>query len=145
MGILVYLAFAWLYPDFKLFLYFILPIKIKYLAIIQWIGYALMLISGGWWTRLYVIASVLNFLLFFGADVFYRMRAGKRRMERRTRQIQEAAKPFHECAICGVTDKIDRRMEFRVCSRCEGTREYCMDHLKDHQHIGDVDAESAVD
>ena len=142
LGGSVFLAFAWLYPDFELLLFFILPVKIKYLALIQWIGYAFMVIVGDWRIRLFAIASVINFLLFFGADVFYRMRAGKRRMERRSRQIQEAAKPFHECTICGVTDKMDRRMEFRVCSRCEGMREYCTAHLKDHQHIGAATDES---
>ena len=36
----VFLAFARLYPDFTLNLFFILPIRIKWLALITWIGYA---------------------------------------------------------------------------------------------------------
>lgn len=140
IGSSVFLAFAWLFPNFELLLFFILPVKIKYLALIQWIGLTFGIISGGMWVRLYIVASVLNFLLFFGADIFYRMRSGKRRMERGIRQKIDEAKPFHECTTCGVTDKMDRHMEFRYCSRCEGSHEYCMEHLNDHQHIGETDS-----
>ena len=35
----VFLAFAYLYPDFQLLLFFILPVKVKWLALLQWIGY----------------------------------------------------------------------------------------------------------
>ena len=28
-------------------------------------------------------------------------------------------------------------MQFRYCSQCDGSREYCMDHLYDHVHYKD--------
>jgi hypothetical protein len=37
----VFLAFAFLYPDFEILIFFILPVKVKWLALITWIGYAL--------------------------------------------------------------------------------------------------------
>ena len=48
----VFLAFAWLYPDFQIMLFFILPVKIKWLALLAWIGYFLALVTGDWSTRL---------------------------------------------------------------------------------------------
>ena len=39
------------------------------------------------------------------------------------------------CAFCGITDKDNPDMEFRYCSRCDGNKEYCMDHLFTHEHV----------
>ncbi|MCR5293755.1 MAG: hypothetical protein K6E30_01090 [Lachnospiraceae bacterium] len=41
----------------------------------------------------------------------------------------------HRCEICGRTELSDPDLEFRYCSRCEGSHEYCMDHLYTHRHI----------
>ena len=41
----------------------------------------------------------------------------------------------HRCTICGRTELDDERLEFRYCSKCEGSHEYCQDHLFTHQHI----------
>src|SRR5512135_659465 len=61
----VFLAFAYLYPEFEILIFFILPVKIKWLALLTWIGYGYQLIAGSWGTRLQVLASVSNFLIFF--------------------------------------------------------------------------------
>lgn len=41
----------------------------------------------------------------------------------------------HRCTVCGRTELDDERLEFRFCSKCEGSHEYCQDHLFTHQHI----------
>ena len=41
----------------------------------------------------------------------------------------------HRCEICGRTEASDPDLEFRFCSKCEGSHEYCMDHLYTHTHI----------
>ena len=43
--------------------------------------------------------------------------------------------PRHRCEICGRTDITDPDLEFRFCSKCAGSREYCMDHLYTHEHV----------
>ena len=53
----VFLAFAYLYPDFEMYLFFILPVKIKWLALVTWIGYGVVMIFGSWEARLMVLAS----------------------------------------------------------------------------------------
>ena len=60
----VFLAFAWLNPDFELAIFFILPVKIKWLALLTWIANAYYLVVGNWPLRLQILASVGNFLLF---------------------------------------------------------------------------------
>ncbi|MEX1229305.1 MAG: hypothetical protein WEB58_03640 [Planctomycetaceae bacterium] len=130
----VFLAFAWLYPDFQLMLFFVLPVKIKYLAWLTWAGYLMALIGGDASARLLVLSSILNFLLFFGVDIYYRMRWGHRTMKSSVARIKSKNQAFHRCAVCGITEKIDKKMDFRICSQCEGNLEYCEAHLHNHEH-----------
>src|SRR5512143_4168365 len=44
----VFLAFAFLYPDFQLYILFILPVKIRWLSLLTLIGYAYELLAGSW-------------------------------------------------------------------------------------------------
>ena len=70
----VFLAFAYLYPNFEILLFFILPIKVRYLAMFTWIIYGFSFVTGDWMTRFLVFASVSNFFLFFGKHILGRMR-----------------------------------------------------------------------
>src|SRR4029077_2272748 len=36
----IFLAFAYLFPDFQILLFFILPVKVKWLALITWLFFA---------------------------------------------------------------------------------------------------------
>jgi len=129
----VFLAFAFLYPDFQIYIFFILPVKIKWLALLTWLGYAYELIFGTWHQRVLVLASISNFLLFFGKDISWRMKTGKRRMTEQARQFSGIREAFHACAACGKTDISHPQMEFRYCSDCGGLG-YCMEHIFNHEH-----------
>ncbi|MGE5174648.1 MAG: hypothetical protein ACM3MD_12550 [Betaproteobacteria bacterium] len=129
----VFLAFAYLYPDFQLYIFFVLPVKIKWLALLTWIGYAYEMLVGSWHTRILVLASISNFFLFFGRDIVWRMKTGNRGMIAQARQIAGKKEPFHKCAVCGITDISHPQMEFRYCSDCGGLG-YCKDHIFNHEH-----------
>jgi hypothetical protein len=133
----VFLAFALLFPDFVLHVFFILPLKIKWLALLTWIGYFLAVIYGTWTTRLLVGASVLNFFLFFGAAIARRMRSGHRRMARQASTWAKKDEPFHRCTVCGITDRTHPDMDFRYCSKCDGQHGYCTEHIFNHEHVVD--------
>jgi hypothetical protein len=129
----VFLAFAFLYPDFQLYILFIIPVKIKWLALLTWTGYAYEIMVGSWQTRFLVIASISNFLLFFGRDIYWRMRSGKKRMVTQVREYSGNKEAFHTCAVCGITDLSHPAMEFRYCPECGG-QGYCTDHIFNHDH-----------
>jgi len=129
----VFLAFAFLYPDFTLYIFFILPVKIKWLALLTWIGYAYEVLFGSWSTRLLVLASISNFLLFFGRDIIWRVKTGKKVMATQARQFSGKREAFHTCSTCGITDLSHPQMEFRYCPECGGLG-YCMDHIENHEH-----------
>ena len=128
-----FLAFAFLYPDFLFYLFFVLPVRVKYLAWIAWGGYLFMFISGNWMTRVLILAAVLNFLVFFRKELWQRMRHGHRRMV-----LKAAAVPteplMHRCTLCGITDRSHPQMEFRYCTKCTGALCYCLNHINAHQH-----------
>jgi hypothetical protein len=130
----VFLAFAFLYPEFQLYIFFILPVKIKWLALLTWIGYGYRLLVGPGSTRLVILASIGNFLLFFGRDIYWRMKTGKRRMAEQARQFTGKKEAFHTCAACGKTDISHPQMEFRYCTDCGGLG-YCKEHIFNHEHV----------
>ena len=132
----VFLAFAALFPNFVIHLFFLLPVKIKWLALLAWIGCFFTLVLGAWTTRLLVLASICNFLLFFGKDILYRVRMGRRSMTLQASRIGRKPKPyFHRCTVCGITDRSHPQAEFRYCRQCGGSHGYCMEHLRNHEHI----------
>jgi len=134
----VFLAFAFLNPDFLLYIFFILPLKIKWLALLTWLSYAYIMIFGEWIQRLLIIASILNFLLFFWDDIKERIATGRRHMSGQARSFSQTKyekQAFHRCVVCGKTDLSDPDAEFRYCTQCAGTPCYCIDDLQKHEHI----------
>lgn len=133
----LFLAFARLFPDFTINLYFILPIKIKWLALLMWIMYGYQLLTSGWMGRMLVVASVLNYLLFFGREHLRELKQGHRRRTYQSR-VQSAAKEIqHECRVCGLNSEMSPKTLFRYCSKCEGQCCYCPKHIKNHEHVTD--------
>jgi hypothetical protein len=131
----VFLAFARLYPDFTLMIAFILPIKIRWLALLQWIAYGFLFLSGEWMTRAMVLASVFNYLLFFGRDIWVDMKHGHRRMRHQAQALKAPPRIVHKCHVCGLTSDDAPQMQFRYCSKCEGEACYCAHHQRDHVHV----------
>lgn len=134
----VFLAFAWLNPDFEIMLFFIIPVKIKYLALFTWVMNAVLCFVGTWPTRLQVLASVVNFLLFFAGDIIATMRHRRRKMETQARRFaaqNDGPAVRHRCHVCGKTDVTNPEMDFRYCSKCAGDQCYCPEHIFNHEHV----------
>ncbi len=123
----VFLAFAFLNPDFEILIFFILPVKIKWLALIAWIGYGFALVTGTWPVRLAVLASIGNFLVFFAGEILQRGKAGRRRMEHQAKQAaaRDNDEPRHTCVVCGKTDRTHPQEDFRYG---DDDRCYCAEH-----------------
>jgi hypothetical protein len=136
----LFLALAKIYPDFELRIYFLIPVKIKYLGYIYWAYLIFSLIGLGWPFRVAAIASLINYFIFFGFS-FTKDIKNIKRTHKRKKQFNnfKVIKPeeftYHKCTVCGITEKDNPDMDFRYCSSCQGDYEYCMDHLKNHEHI----------
>ena len=152
----MFFAFAALNPDMQFLLYFIIPIKVKWLAIldaaymlyqvVQSFYYGIMLYSQGASGSgaayismgIAIIVAMANFLIFFFSTRNYRRVSPKDIHRRRAfkKQTQTSnSGPRHRCAVCGRTELDDENLDFRFCSKCDGNYEYCSDHLFTHQHV----------
>ncbi|NLM12378.1 MAG: rhomboid family intramembrane serine protease [Epulopiscium sp.] len=133
----LFLAFARIYPDYELLLFFILPVKIKYLAWLDWFIFIFTILVYPLPYKFAAIASLINYFIFFGKDIVTNAKTNKEVHHNRKKFKAQIPKDFtiHKCTICGITEKDDPDMEFRYCSTCEGDYEYCMNHLKNHEHI----------
>ena len=160
----MFLAFATLYSEVQLLLFFVIPIKIKYLSYfyiaIEVYGVIYNFIHGGMiigiCTTILFVVSILNFIIFFFGVM---KRSG--RTPAAARRRREFTKNYyagtyntgnytnagsqntntkkiitrHKCAVCGRTELDDDDLEFRFCSKCDGNYEYCMEHLYTHTHV----------
>ena len=135
----LFLAFAFEYPDMEVLFMMILPIKMKFLAYLSMIMYVFNFITGGVGTKIAIVVSLLNFLLFF-TSIIKRKGYSPKQMHRKmvyNKAVKKGndQKPHHRCAVCGRTEEDDPNLEFRYCSKCNGNYEYCQDHLFTHKHI----------
>ncbi len=135
MGGSVFLAFAWMYPDFEIFLFFIIPVKIKWLALLTWGIYAWTLVFGTMLERLMILASMGNVLAFFGREMVLSLRQGRRRIAVQVRSVgARGEEPAHRCLLCNRTPQSNPGLEFRYCRECIPTTCYCGEHLAGHAH-----------
>lgn len=137
----IFLAFAAIYPDMEVLLYFILPIKMKWMALVYAALAGYSFITGGIVTRVAIGASLLNFIIFFLSTRNLRRYSPKERARKARFKKQSAPHMHyeggakHRCAVCGRTELDDPCLEFRFCSKCNGNYEYCQDHLFTHEHV----------
>lgn len=141
----IFLAFALTFPEVRVLLMFIIPVKVKWLGFL----YAGLLIyeflASNLYVKVIILMSILNFIVFYCIQRFtkygsprMRFQSAKRRHEY-NKDIRREARPNgiskHKCAICGRTDDSNPELTFRFCSKCNGNYEYCEDHLFSHKHI----------
>ena len=134
----IFLAFAATYPDMQVLLMFVIPVKMKWMGILDAVLMLYYVIKGGVFTRFAIIASLLNFVLYFWQ--LHRSRISPKQMHRRAQfekksNAGRAKVTRHKCAICGRTEEDDPSLEFRFCSKCNGNYEYCQYHLFTHEHV----------
>lgn len=152
----LYLAFAVMYPDLQVMLYFIIPVKVKWMAIVYVVLMVYDIFKVGQLYGTYygatvgilaaIIMLVINVLALLNFIVFFlstrdRKRYSPKEIKRKQEFKRQIAQPRpgsgitrHKCAVCGRTEVSNPELEFRYCSKCEGNFEYCQDHLFTHQH-----------
>ena len=146
----IFLVIATLYGEMQVLFMFVIPIKMKWLAILDVVLILVDVVQyaqrGLWVFALAPLASFVNYFIFTWP--FWSMKLGfaRRRADpqvinfkKAQRQAQKKAKEtggyMHKCAVCGLTDQDDPNMEFRYCSKCDGYYCYCANHINNHIHI----------
>ena len=74
LNLSLFFAFAALFPNEEVYLFGILPIKMKYLALVDVLIYLQQFIVGSASTRVTIVLCLLNFILFLGGDLLHTLR-----------------------------------------------------------------------
>ncbi len=150
----LFIAFALCMPEATVYLYFLIPIKMKWMFIIYILGLIYQLYTYYSIGSAYGVGMGIMFVIVNGSQVIFSLlnlflffRMSKIRLNRQQKKAQTefrkqmASVPTtpvggarHKCAICGRTELDDPNLTFRFCSKCTGNKEYCQDHLFTHTH-----------
>lgn len=158
----IFFAFALIFGEMRIRLWFVIPFKVKWSAWISAILLGYEFLRGTLPQRVVIVMFVLNFLIYYfmvrtlqgrSLKTIKRQMDYKRKVRNATNHTARsnvdvrprerntnvyrmpAGKAIHKCAICGRTEQDGVNMEFRYCSKCNGDLEYCQDHLYTHQHV----------
>ena len=138
----MFFSYAVLFPDQQVLLFFFIPIRMKYLALIDAAYFLLAVLQNRFPLNLLPIVSVLNFFIFFSGTLWKLIPRRQssttinfRKASQRIREEQRQQLYKHKCAVCGRTDTEYPGLEFRYCSRCAGYHCFCRDHINNHIHF----------
>ena len=147
----MFFAFATLFPEQRVLLFFIVPIKVKWLAIADalliFVPAIVQVFTGNWPILLMPVAAVVNYFVFCGSDLKRYLSRGaaaasnvvsfkKASAAVKKQAEKKEEKPYrHKCSVCGRTDTDFPDLEFRYCSRCEGYHCFCSEHINNHVHF----------
>lgn len=139
LNLSIFLAFAMCFPDAQFYLFFVLPVKAKWLAVAEVAVCVYGFIVGNLSSRVEIVIALANIIFFFmmtrNVAKFNPQQMKRKKEFKKQMKIMPQGKSRHKCAVCGRTEEDGVNLEFRYCSKCEGNYEYCQDHLYTHQHV----------
>jgi len=131
----IFLAFATLFPNYEILIFFILPVKAKWLGFLTFLTLAVSFGDGNTATRLAIGVAMANYLLFCHRPLWDAFRHGVARTGRdsRMRRFQAPPREYRTCKICGKSDA-DPQVDMRVCTcaKCGEPTSYCLEHARNH-------------
>lgn len=147
-------AFAIRFGETSVYLFFVIPLKMKYLAWIDLFMLVMFSVNAPGLAKLLPLFALLPCVLFFFSELpallpsFLQRKTNRPRRKvidttgysvRTEKKSTRKEIPIYrqKCTICGRTDVDSPDLEFRYCSKCRGYHCYCMDHISNHPHITD--------
>jgi hypothetical protein len=157
LNLTLFLAFATVYPRYELRLFFILPVQVRWLALLDagFLVYAFA--EGDGATRAAILAAVGNYFLFFTTTLIEVARGYQRQTRARARLddlrgVESVRAPRgggggggagggaaaigqRVCAICGAHEVDGADIRVCSCETCQargGPRTLCLAHARDH-------------
>jgi hypothetical protein len=137
------LAFGTMFPDVEFRVFFIIPVKAKWLALLDGLTLVAMVGFESGLAKLLPVIAVGNYLLFFHRTLWQLLRGFGQRAERaRAFSSFSAAakansdKQLRACKVCGLSEA-DPEADIRVCTcdQCGEPTNYCVTHVREHLAI----------
>jgi hypothetical protein len=157
----LFLAFATVFPNVQILLFFILPIRVKWLGLVTVAGMAFSAFTSGWDVRASIAAALVNYLLFFTDHwVGYSKERSLLATQKKRREAfrtghsvrpGQSVRPREDgggadaksgnanvfgqrtCAICGAREADGADIRVCSCEKCGGqARTLCLEHARNH-------------
>lgn len=133
------LAFGTLFPDYEIRLMLLIPVRMKWMALLLGGYYVFQVLVGDWGTRAAVIAAFANYLLFFGDRLAYAWRSRDLHARAAAKSVSTRPRPevssVRVCAICGKREDDGADIRLCSCDTCKATggpRNLCLEHARNH-------------
>lgn len=141
----LFFAYALYHSDAMVRIYFIIPIKMKWVAWFEGATYLINAIryiaSGMLGMAILPAVALMNLFIFFSPELYRRADYVKAKHRPEAIEFRKAAKEQkkrrgynHKCSVCGRTDTEYPNLQFRYCSKCKGYHCFCEDHIFNHVH-----------
>lgn len=128
----VFLAFVYLFPNFTVLLFFVIPIKIKWFGYLAWISMIWSVVFGDTATRILALIATGNFFIFFGKEIVLKTKDRAKHGSFVASSTVDNHQAYMRCVVCKKTEKDDKI--FYYCHTCVPDTCYCEDHIKQHVH-----------
>lgn len=149
LNLSMFFAFAVLFPNQRIMLFFFIPVKIKWMAMINaaFFAYSIAMeaVRGQVAAAFLPVIALLNFVVICGDELIKNLRPLSAHTSKQAINFKRASKKArrdyddkhyrHKCAVCGKTDADFPDLEFRYCSRCNGYHCFCIEHINNHVHF----------
>ena len=149
LNLSMFFAFAVLFPNQRIMLFFFIPVKIKWMAMINaaFFAYSIAMeaVRGQVAAAFLPVIALLNFVVICGDELIKNLRPLSAHTSKQAINFKKASKKArrdyddkhyrHKCAVCGKTDADFPDLEFRYCSRCNGYHCFCIEHINNHVHF----------
>ncbi len=142
----LFFAYAFYNGDAIIHLFYIIPIRMKWLAWIE-AGLYVFVICGNLAAGMYghaalPLIAMLNLFVYFSPAIHRRAQVEKAhhrtdaiQFRKAVREQQKQRGYNHKCTVCGKTDTEYPNLQFRYCSKCKGYHCYCEEHIFNHTHF----------
>lgn len=135
----IFMGYAATFPDMMVLYFFVIPLKVKVLGIIDLLMLLYYFFVGGLFSKFAIGAALVNMGIFLLTNKVAINPKEIIRQQNFKKEVKQATKMApvhrHKCTICGQTEESNPELEFRFCSKCNGNYEYCSNHLFTHEHI----------
>ncbi len=137
LNLSMFFAFATLFPSYQITLFFVIPIKVKWLGLLSAAFLLWSAITGDWADRAAIGAAMINYLLFFGEHLVALVRRRNLEVRQTARRASmpapaSAATADRVCAMCGARQSEGADIRVCSCEKCQPSRSLCLEHARNH-------------
>ena len=134
----LFFAFATLFPDYQLTLYLIIPVRVKWLALLSLGALVLEAVFGSWGHRAGILAAMSSYFVFFGGTLVQKLRARGARVSGGAVELgRSSSKPVEKvsvraCSSCGSLESEGADIRVCSCEKCGIPTLFCLEHARKH-------------